>query len=193
VGAAVTEREQLVAVARGDIPARYVHPLGISISPNGDAAVVLLDTNAGSTPYPYQVVCERDATGWRGGTGGNGGGWGEAGGGVLSLWDEVPDDVVEVVVRWQGEEHRVPAEKGYFLFVRWEVPFEPTTSWPRVSALVYADGTRRNLKIDPEADEEARDRFLTEASRLGEGLSLGGVWVIREVDALPPDGAEEAR
>ena len=116
--------EAIVEAARGDIPARFVRLLGISISPDGHAAVALLDTNAvgSSDPYPLQVHCYRDDTGWHEAGSSNGYGWSVIGGGVVTYWDRAPADVREVIVRWRDEEHRVPTAYGFFLFARWAVP-----------------------------------------------------------------------
>jgi hypothetical protein len=90
--------------ARGDIPSRYARALAVEFSPDGDHAVVLLETNEPPFVYPYQVVCSRGEDGWAEGISGNGPGqtlvegtlwvrteWRETAGGHVLMadwWDE---------------------------------------------------------------------------------------------------------
>ena len=43
--------------ARGDIPPRYARALSVSVSPDGDEAIVVLGTNEEPYVYPYEVSC----------------------------------------------------------------------------------------------------------------------------------------
>ena len=45
--------------ARGDIPARHARALSVSVSPEGDEAIVLLGTNEEPFLYPYEEHCVR--------------------------------------------------------------------------------------------------------------------------------------
>ena len=47
------------AAARESIPPQFARTLGVSLSPDGDHAVVLLGTNEPPDLYPYQVICRR--------------------------------------------------------------------------------------------------------------------------------------
>src|SRR5689334_16041421 len=86
----------------------YAEVIDLRLSPSGQAAVVLLLAHG----EEYQVVCEQMEGGWFGGAGGNGYGWtnwygeSEINVGVLTLWEKVPEGVIDVVVRWRDEESR---------------------------------------------------------------------------------------
>jgi hypothetical protein len=50
---------QLEEVARGDIPARYAHVIGVSVAPSGRFAVVMQTTNEGAAIEFDETVAER--------------------------------------------------------------------------------------------------------------------------------------
>jgi hypothetical protein len=138
--------------ARGDIPERYARALSIAFSPDGDQALVVLETNEQPAVELYEVVCYRERDGWIGGSGSGGIGMGwsstsfgqERNVGVLRLSDEVPDDVVAVIVRWCGDEFRVPVSARHFFFTQWNVPadFDETEDGrPRAVRYLRSDGS----------------------------------------------------
>lgn len=146
--------------ARGDIPARYARALSVSVSPDGDEAIVVLGTNEEPYLYPYEVNCSRENGRWFDGGGSNGVGFGwsprwrrdnEPTLGVLRLSGELHDDVREVVVAWNGREHRCAASSGYFFFTEWDVPedFHDTLGTPRVVRHVLNDGSEQLVDSDP--------------------------------------------
>ena len=108
--------------ARGDIPARFARALGVSISPSGNSALVVLATNEPPTIEPYVVSCERVAARWETGSGGNpnaGEFWHADGESVRFVYDdEVPAEASSVVVEFEGE-HVVPVHERFALFTVW--------------------------------------------------------------------------
>ena len=113
--------------AIGDIPAGYCRVLASRIV--GDRAYVLLDTGSESSPYPYGVDCVREGDLWYEAGGGNGCSWSSTSDddeaenlGFLAWWSEAPDGSDMVRIRFLGEEHDVPVENGYYLFVVADVP-----------------------------------------------------------------------
>jgi hypothetical protein len=119
--------ESLEEAARGDIPARFARTLVSELSPDGRTAFVLLGTNEEPYLYPYAVICSRAEDGWSPGSGTSFGGigWTSLGAGddtgVLFFGGDAPAGAVEAVVRYRGEEHRVPVTSGFFVFVAWNV------------------------------------------------------------------------
>jgi hypothetical protein len=174
------EREELVRVARGDIPARYAHPIGISVAPDGTAAVVVLGVNEEPFAEIEEVDCFREGGHWHAGSSSNGLGFGWTlrvwtdGGpclGLLRVVGEAPLDVQTVVVRWDGRDHLVPVVAGFFLFAEWDVPehFDDAAGYPRVVRYLRSDGSSEDVPVDP-WDEEMwrferrhRQRFLEDA------------------------------
>ena len=119
--------------ARGHIPARFARVFGLEV--RGDQAVVLLGTNEPPDLYPYEVHVHREAGVWFVGSSSNGPGWSlTAGGGVVSLWEQMrqPEDASEVFVECRGRRHVVPVRNGYFLFVDWDYPDDDMAGWPRI-------------------------------------------------------------
>jgi hypothetical protein len=114
--------------ARGEIPERFARALAVAYSPDGNHAVVLLGTNEEPYLYPYQVVCSLGKSGWVEGTSSNGPGWsstsseGEPNVGVATDWDEAPPEATAALVSFEGQEHEVPVQEGYFLFAALNVP-----------------------------------------------------------------------
>jgi len=151
--------------ARGDIPARYIETLATAVASNGETAVVLQLTNENGVTEPYQVVCHLCSEGWRGGSGSDGSGWTRLGGrdageamGVTTLWEDTPDGVVEVSVRWRDEDYRVAVENGYFLFVRWNTSAADAFEAPYVVAYTHSDGRSVKMPRDTHGAEERYER-----------------------------------
>ena len=98
------------AAARGDIAERYCRVGGISLSPDGRRALVVLETNEPPAVECYTVVCERIGDVWfaLGGSGGTGGGWTMGVGGWLT--GDAPPGTVEAIVAHRGAEHRVAVQ-----------------------------------------------------------------------------------
>jgi hypothetical protein len=146
------EREQLVRAARGDIPARYAHPLWISVARDGDEAIVVLGLNQEPYVEVEEVHCRRKSGRWHMMSSSNGIGvgwslrqWVDDGPplGLLQLGGEAPAGVETVVVRWNGRDHELPVTAGYFFFGVWDVPedFDDEGDYPRVVRYVRSDGT----------------------------------------------------
>ena len=98
--------------------------VGLSVSPDGRRAAAL--TLLRSADYLMDDLFDYVDGVWRSGEGGSGGpgiNWSGGDLGVLRFAGEAPGDVRHAVVRYDGQEHRVPTEHGYFLFVVWETPF----------------------------------------------------------------------
>jgi hypothetical protein len=162
--------------ARGDIPAEYAKALSVEISPSGEEALVVLATNEQPYIEPYEVVCYREGNRWLAGigSGGLGCGWSStlsddaSNTGVLRLSGEAPRGVDAVVVRWAGEEQRVPVTSGYFFFTRWAVPsdFHETVGSPVVTAYVRADGSTEVVPPDPNL--ERAWKWMSEHHNRGE-------------------------
>ncbi len=129
---------QLVAAARGDIPAAFTEVIAADIAPHGRAAVVLLDTAPDSGGYPYQVVCHMERGGWMEGMSGNAHGWTstEAGEdedlGVLTWWDDAPEGARIAILRVGDELTEVPVVDGYAFFVAWDVPCPEGDGFPEL-------------------------------------------------------------
>jgi hypothetical protein len=174
------EREELVGVARGDIPARYAHPIGISVAPDRTEAVVVLGVNEEPFADIEEVDCFREGGRWHAASSSNGRsfGWtprawadGEPCLGLLRVVGEAPLDIVTVVVRWDGREHRVPAVGGFFLFAEWDVPedFDDAAGYPRVVRYLRSDGSSEDVPVDPwdaemwRFERRHRQRFLEDA------------------------------
>jgi hypothetical protein len=99
--------------------------VGASMSPDGAYGAAL--TFLSSANYLMDDLFVRTAEGWEGYGGGSGGGisWTSLGDelGVLRYGDEAPDGTAVAVVRYEGQEHRVPVRHGHFLFVAWNTSF----------------------------------------------------------------------
>ena len=124
---------QLEEVARGDIPERYTHVIGVSVAPSGRYAVVMLTTNEGTAIELDQTVAERIGDHWVGLFGGTPSSVVYAGdhrAAILCNYaDPLPPEVERVIVRDRDEEHEVPVENGYFLYAAWkqDTPGDVTT------------------------------------------------------------------
>jgi len=171
--------------ARGDIPERYARALSVSVSPDGGEAIVVLGTNEEPYLYPYEVNCSRMGDRWFEGSGSNGLGVGwsprqRRGGemlGVVRLSGEVHTQVREVIVAWNGGEHRCEVSSGYFFFTEWDVPqnFLDILGWPRVARHVLNDGSEKPVEPDPSLEhvwgwmpeEVARARSRTAMTSTG--------------------------
>ena len=101
--------------------------LGISMSPTGDEAIVLL--GSGTDPqYPYQSHCLRSGDLWYEGIGGNGPGWlsneeAEEGNlGVATDWGEAPPGNRAAIVEFQGREYEVQVRNGFYVLAAWGIP-----------------------------------------------------------------------
>jgi hypothetical protein len=125
---------ELEAAARDDVPERFSRVRGVSLSPWGEYAVVLLETNEPPYIELEQVVCRREPSG----------GWVAlmSGGGVSDVVyvddvrarlitndDPLPADVTAVAVRDRGAEREVPVRDRYFVYGSWkrDVPGDNTT------------------------------------------------------------------
>jgi HEAT repeat protein len=118
--------------ALADHPAgRVLRALG-----SGGRAVALVDPGDGGRPR--QVLCRRGPRGWIRGPGAPGPGWLATGDGlgVLTLWGRLPRVARRVVVAWDGREHKVPLQNGYFLFAAWDVPEPAAGDGPEIRRLV---------------------------------------------------------
>jgi hypothetical protein len=115
---------QLEEVARGDIPVRYTHVIGVSIAPSGRFAVVMQTTNEGAAVEFDETVAERVDDQWVGlfdGTPSSTVHAGDHRATILCNYaDPLPPDVRHVIVRDRGQEHEVPVEQGYFLYAAWK-------------------------------------------------------------------------
>jgi hypothetical protein len=127
---------QLEEVARGDIPERYARVVGVSIAPSGRYALVMLTTNESTTIEFDQTVAERVGDHWVGlfdGTPSSVIYVGDHRAAILCNYaDPLVPEVERVIVRDRGEEHQVPVENGYFLYVAWkqETSGDDTTDPP---------------------------------------------------------------
>lgn len=140
---------QLEAEARGDIPAEHSHLIGVSIAPSGRYAVVMLTVGEGPAMEFDQTVAERVGDRWSGLFSGTPSStiyaFGDHRGAPLCNYMEpLPPDVNRVIVHDRGEEHTVPVENGYYLYVAWkqDTAGDDTTDPPSpsfVHALVGAD------------------------------------------------------
>lgn len=125
---------QLEEVARGDVPPQYAHVVGVSVSPNGRFAIVALTTNEGTAVELDITVAERAEERWESVSSGSMPYIvyeGDHRGAVLCD-GPFGAGVDRVVVRDRSEEHEVPVENGYFLYVAWkqDVPGDDTTDPP---------------------------------------------------------------
>lgn len=110
------------AVLAGAPPGAAI--VGLSVAPDGQRAAAL--TLLPSAGYLMDDLFEYVDGAWRshkGGSGGPGINWSGDVVGVLRFSGEAPDDVQTAVVRYDGDEHRVPIRHGHFLFVAWDTPF----------------------------------------------------------------------
>ncbi|HEV8421324.1 MAG TPA: hypothetical protein VGR13_08225 [Actinomycetota bacterium] len=132
--------------ARGSIPERYGRELAVSLSPDGEQAAVLLETNERPYIYPYLVFCDRTAEGWTEGSSGSAEGltWhrttpidSPSAAGVVILVGEAPNEAQRAVVAWRSEEKTVPVREGYFLYAEWDVLDSETRDWPRLVRFMY--------------------------------------------------------
>jgi hypothetical protein len=127
---------QLEQVARGDIPERYTHVIGVSIAPSGRYAVVMLTTNEGAAIEFDETVAERVGDHWVGlfdGTPSSVIYAGDHRAAILCNYaDPLPLEVERVVVRDRGEECEVPVENGYLLYAAWkqDAPGDDTNDPP---------------------------------------------------------------
>jgi hypothetical protein len=87
--------------ARGDIPREYAKVVDEQISPWGEHAALLLETNEPPAVEYYLVVCEKQGEYWMQMFGGNGGmsGW-LSDVFVEADWNEGPDGQVTLSTRW---------------------------------------------------------------------------------------------
>jgi hypothetical protein len=172
--------EELVRVARGDIPARYADPLWITVSPDGSEAVVVLGINEEPYDDVEEVECFRRRGRWRAGSSSNGLSfgwtvqtWVDDGPclGLLRLSGKAPAGVETVVVRWDGRDHLVPAVGGFFFFGVWAVPedFDEPSGYPQVVRYLRSDGSSGEAPADPEHERmwhferDHRRSFLADA------------------------------
>jgi hypothetical protein len=98
--------------------------VGISIAPDGRRAAAL--SFLPNANYLMDDLFEWVDGEWRnqeGGSGGPGINWGGSDVGVLRFSDEAPNDAHVAIVRYEGNEQRVPVKYGHFLFVAWDTPF----------------------------------------------------------------------
>jgi hypothetical protein len=174
------ERDELVRVARGDIPPQYADPLWIAVSRDGRHAVVVLGINGEPYADVEEVECRKARGRWHMSSSCNGLGYGwtprhrtrDTVTGLLRLSGEAPAGIDGVVVHWDGDDHEVAVTGGYWFFGAWDVPgnFEDTAGYPRVVAFVSA-GRREPAPPDPLHDgrwafeREHRLRYLAAMRR----------------------------
>jgi hypothetical protein len=153
---------QLELVARADIPPGQAHVIGVSVAPGGRYAVVMLVVGEGSAIEFDETVAERVDTGWRSRQSGTPSSTIYAGDlrGVplCNYIAPLPAEVEGVIVYDRGEEHQVPVEQGYFLYVAWKSDSadDPTGDPPKprlVRTLSAAAATR------PSSSRSASERF----------------------------------
>lgn len=135
-GPLISIDDQLLQVARGDIPARYTHLVGVGISPNGRYAVVLLTTNEGTAIELDQTYARKVGHLWQcihSGTPADVFHVDDYRARPICNFDPLPPEVDHVIVRDRGEEHHVPVENGYFLYVAWkqDTPGDDTADPPK--------------------------------------------------------------
>ena len=134
---AISIDPQLEEVARGDIPAHLTRVIGVSLSPSGRYAVVMLTTNEGTAIEFDETMAERVGDRWEGRSSGTPSSIVYAGdhrAAILCNYaDQLPPSVTRVVVRDRGVVHEVPAESGYFLYAAWkqDTPGDNTTDPPQ--------------------------------------------------------------
>jgi hypothetical protein len=127
---------QLARVARGDIPEKDSHVLGVSIAPSGRFAIVMLAAGEGPAMEFDQTVAERVGSEWvdlMSGTPSNVIYAGDHRAAPVSNYkDPLPSEVERVVVFDRGEEYEVLVERGYFLYAAWkrDTPGDDTSDAP---------------------------------------------------------------
>jgi hypothetical protein len=97
--------------------------VGLSIAPDGQRAAAL--TLLPSANYLMDDLYELVEDAWESGGGGSGGpgiNWSGGEVGVLRFSGEAAEDSRTAIIRYDGEEHSVPVNHGYFLFVAWDTP-----------------------------------------------------------------------
>jgi hypothetical protein len=125
--------------ARQDIPQQYVRVVAEALSPAGDAAVVVLDTDG----HLIDSICRRVGSRWE-----------EVQSGVASrvkttvIGDELavtrllvtaPNEAVAAIVTSSGQEHRVPVQNGYVLYAEWrDLAIEPVVRFVRSDGVEVA-------------------------------------------------------
>ena len=115
------------------LPATEARIRASAISPDGQAAIVVLGLGAPDYRYMWESVCFRQDDGsWLAGGGGNGSGWrrthddGERyGPGVLTVWGEAPAGTTGAVISYQATEHSVTVRDGFFYLALWDEPPPP--------------------------------------------------------------------
>jgi hypothetical protein len=98
--------------------------VGLSIAPDGQRAAAL--TLLPSASYLMDNLYELVDNAWESGQGGSGGpgiNWSGGDVGVLRFSGEASGDSQTAIIQYNGEEHSVPVNHGYFLFVAWDTPF----------------------------------------------------------------------
>jgi hypothetical protein len=127
---------QLELVAREDIPPDQARVIGFSIAPNGRYAVVMLITGEGPAMDFDQTVAECVDGQWLSLQSGTPSSVIYAGDHravpLCNYMTPLPPEVERVVVLDRGDEHEVPVERGYFLYVAWkqDMPRDDTTDPP---------------------------------------------------------------
>jgi hypothetical protein len=115
---------QLELVARGDVPADQAHVVGVGIAPSGRYAVVMLIVGEGSAMEFDETVAECVGEQWLSLQSGTPSSIIYAGDHravpLFNYMTPLPPEVERVVVLDRGEEHDVPVEQGYFLYVAWK-------------------------------------------------------------------------
>ena len=73
--------------------------------------------------------------------------------GVHRLVGEAPEGAIEVIVGYQGHEHRVPVSaRGYFIFAAWDVPDDAMEREDlHAFRYVQADGSELPMPADEHA------------------------------------------
>jgi hypothetical protein len=147
--------------ARGDIPARFVHVVGVVV--RGDTAVVAQLMND-IPPYEVETAhCHREHDGWIAGSSGNSSSGflpTDEGVGTVVVWYEAPVGVVAARFEYQGCEQVVPVEKGCALAVLDDVAEEDgLLCVPRLAAWISAAGVVERLPPSIEPSEWIRAKL----------------------------------
>ena len=132
---------ELELLARGDIPESAAHIVGVSVAPSGRYAVVMLTAGQEPSIEFDETVAEHTGDRWlalQSGTPSSAIYAGDHRGAPLCNYTApLPPEVQRVVVSDRGEEHEVPVERGYFLYVAWkrDTPGDDTADPPKPQLL----------------------------------------------------------
>lgn len=133
----ITTEEELVRLARGDIPTRHVVPVGVSLNPTGTEALVILSLDGARTWLDVSHL--RKNNGWDLGISfpdEEGRGMSSLDGtrGVTYVTAKAPPEATAVVVETaKGEFVKIqPSAEGFAFYALWDQPFPSDSPFPRV-------------------------------------------------------------